>query len=309
MKRIVFMGTAEFAVPTLKALFEAGHDVEAVVTVPDKPSGRGLKVKSSPVKEFAVHHEVTILQPESLKDDTFQDRLAILDPDLFVVVAFRILPPPVIGIPKMGAINLHASLLPQYRGAAPINWAIINGEKETGVTTFFIKEKVDTGDVLMQKSTPIGDDETAGELHDRLMLMGAELVVKTIERLEEGTLLAREQPRVTDLKSAPKIFPEDCEVKSTFSCGQAHNFIRGLSPTPGAWLIHQGKRLKLLQSAITAEQHRSAESVFASQDHLYLKCSDGTLELIEVQPEGKRKMRGEEYIRGQRAFLPIKGLH
>lgn len=302
--RIVFMGTPEFAVPSLKALLDSNHDVVAVVTAPDKPSGRGLKLRASAVKDFAQLRKVPILQPLSLKDaGTFQD-LTSLKADLFVIVAFRILPSELIAIPTQGAINLHASLLPQYRGAAPINWAIINGEMETGATTFFLKPKVDTGNILLQQATVIGEDETAGELHDRLMILGADVVVKTVAGIEAGSLTARPQVDHPGLKPAPKIFPEDCELKPTLSSTQSHNFIRGLSPHPGAWLTHHGKRLKLLRSKRIDENPSSNSIVFDHENKLLLKTADGCLELVEVQPEGKRKMSGEEFVRG---WKPVGG--
>jgi methionyl-tRNA formyltransferase len=300
MTTIVFMGTPEFAVPSLRALLEAGHDVLAVMTRPDKPAGRGLKVKPSAVKQFAELHGLPLLQPEHLQDHVLHEKLALLEPDLFVVVAYRILPQEIIEIPNIGAINVHASLLPQYRGAAPINWAIINGERETGVTTFFIKRAVDTGNILLQQALPIGEDETAGELHDRLMMLGADLIVKTVEGLEESTLTARPQVDLPNLKTAPRIFPEDCELKPEMTLQQAHNLVRGLSPAPGAWITHNDRRIKILGTSRSHPAHHGSSFLFMHDSRLYLGLSDGALEVTEIQPPGKVKMSGAEFGRGWR---------
>lgn len=231
---IVFMGTPDFAVASLQAICEAGHRVVGVVTVPDRPTGRGLKVTQSPVKQYALQHQLPLLQPERLRDPQFQDALRAWSADLFVVVAFRMLPESVWSMPPLGTFNLHASLLPQYRGAAPINWALINGERETGVTTFLLDHHIDHGGILLQASTPISSDDTAETLHDRLAAMGSQLVVRTIEGLAAGTLTPRPQPADTQLKPAPKIFKADCAIPWQLSGAKIVDFVRGLSPYPAA---------------------------------------------------------------------------
>ena len=298
--RIVFMGTPEFAVPSLKAMLDAGHEMVAVVTAPDKPSGRGLKLQPSAVKLFATKEGLPILQPQSLKDAKFRDELVALAPDLFVIVAFRIIPAALIDIPKFGSINLHASLLPQYRGAAPINWAIINGEPETGVTTFFIKPKVDTGDILLQEKTPIGSNETAGDLHDRLMQLGAMVVVKTVEMIQKGDYRAMPQQQSGTLRIAPKIFPAGCELNKPMTTQEAHNFIRGLSPHPGAWMLFRNRKLKLLHSVPAPRPEGTPGTLSINSTALWLSCTDGALVITEVQAEGRNKMGAAEFVRGLR---------
>ncbi|HNV52943.1 MAG TPA: methionyl-tRNA formyltransferase, partial [Tenuifilaceae bacterium] len=235
--RIVYMGTPDFAVEPLKAIVDAGYNVVAVVTVPDKPVGRGQKLQSSPVKQYAEEKGLLVLQPEKLRNEDFVNQLKELNPDIAVVVAFRMLPETVWSLPKIGTFNLHASLLPQYRGAAPINWAVINGEKKTGLTTFLLDKEIDTGNIIDQLEVLIDENETAGELHDKLMLLGGSMVVKTIQKLAEGNYTPTPQKNlaVGELKAAPKIFKETCKVDWGKSYIQVHNFIRGLSPYPAAW--------------------------------------------------------------------------
>lgn len=300
--RIVFMGTPEFAVPSLRVLLEHGYAIPAVVTAPDKPRGRGQQVSSTPIKAFALEHQLSLFQPPRLDDPQFVQLLASLQPDLIVVVAFRILPKEVSTLPRLGSINLHASLLPRYRGAAPIHWAIINGETETGVTTFFLQEKVDTGNILLQARVRIEPDETAGELHDKLAAVGAEVVLQTVRLIELGMVHPRPQDdRLASL--APKIFKDDCRIDWAKSTQQVHNFVRGLSPAPCAWTIHASKRLKIYRTAIeTIQRHvgnaQPGEIVQAENALLLLKTGDGIIAIKEIQQEGRKRMGVEEFLRG-----------
>ena len=300
--KIVFMGTPDFAVPSLDALVKNGFPVKAVVTAPDKPAGRGLRLQQSPVKVYAQKKGIPVLQPKNLKDPHFLNKLRDLDADLFVVVAFRILPPEVFRIPPKGSINLHAALLPQYRGAAPINWAIINGERVTGVTTFFIEKEVDTGHIIFQDSVGIGEDETAGELHDKLMKVGASLILDTVIAVENGSIVESPQPEVEELKKAPKIFPEQCRIDFTMPVDQAYNFIRGLSPVPGAWFEFEDKRMKVYRTEEEKKKHTQEPGEILSDDRTYFKLifPDGFLNVTELQVEGKRRMTVEEWLRGRR---------
>ena len=301
--RIVFMGTPEFALPSLKILLDNGYPIAAVVTGPDKPSGRGLQVSGSPVKEFARERGLDILQPEKLKSDSFTSSLRALEPDLFVVVAFRILPPEVFRIPKSGAFNLHASLLPRYRGAAPINWAIIRGERETGVTTFFLQESVDTGTVILQARVPIGENETAGELHDRLEEVGAEIVLHSVRLIEAGKALPK--PQDDSLATpAPKILKEHCKIDRSKPAIEVHNLVRGLSPRPCAFAYHNGTLLKVYRTAVAKESGAGKPGeILDAAGRLRVSTGDGVIEIMEIQQEGKRKMPMGEFLRGYR--LPV----
>ncbi|MBC7124446.1 MAG: methionyl-tRNA formyltransferase [Bacteroidales bacterium] len=309
--RIVYMGTPEFAVEPLRAIIEAGYNVSAVVTVPDKPAGRGLKLQPSPVKVFAEQNHIPVLQPEKLKDPQFIQTLKEINPDIAVVVAFRMLPRDVWQIPRLGTFNLHASLLPQYRGAAPINWAIINGEKETGITTFLLDEQIDTGNILLQKSVPIGETETAGELHDRLMYQGAGLVVETINMLTAGNInpIPQNQIKVSgELKPAPKIFKETCRVDWNNPSQKVFNHIRGLSPYPAAWTELKTKRnnvetiipIKIYhaEKLDQAQSQRPGTLKTDGKTHLHVFCSQGAIALKTVQQAGKKAMGIEEFLRG-----------
>jgi methionyl-tRNA formyltransferase len=298
--RIVFMGTADFAVPSLNILLEHKFDVVGIVTVPDKPAGRGLQVSRSPIKEYAIEHRLPIFQPEKLRQSEFIEQMSALHPDLFVVVAFRILPPEIFQIPTHGAFNLHASLLPRYRGAAPIQWAIISGEKETGVTTFFLDEQVDTGKIILQARLPIGPDETAGELHDRLAAVGAEIVLHTVRLIEKGTL----QPKIqenTSASAAPKIFKHHCKIDWNKSAMEVHNLIRGMSPRPGASTSHGDKILKIYRSRLVPEPLRQLPGTVVRADTcLVIATGEGAIELVELQQEGKKKLPISEFLRGYR---------
>lgn len=320
--RIVFMGTPEFAVASLDALVKAGYNIVGVVTAPDKPAGRGMKMTESAVKKYAVDHNLKIMQPEKLKNPEFLEELKSLHADLQIVVAFRMLPEAVWNMPRLGSVNLHGSLLPQYRGAAPINWAVINGEKETGVTTFKLKHEIDTGDILLQESFPIGENETAGEVHDKMKEIGAQVLVKTVKGLADGTLKEVSQENVQSsifnaqfsseithspftthhslLKHAPKIFTETCKIDFTKTTEEVHNLIRGLSPFPGAFTELNGKMLKIYRSekeitpvTITPGFHETDGKTF-----LKFACADGYIYVKELQLEGKKKMNVEDFIRG-----------
>lgn len=300
------MGTPDFAVLSLDAIVKAGYEVAAVVTVPDRKVGRGQKVAFSPVKNYALEHNLPLLQPEKLRDEDFIGQLRGIGADLFVVVAFRMLPQVVWSMPKMGTFNLHASLLPQYRGAAPINWAIINGEKETGVTTFLLNERIDEGVLLMQRSTPISENETAETLHDRLAEMGAEMVVETIKGLEDGSLKARPQVECDNLKPAPKIFKEDCVIDWSRGGDDIERFVRGLSPYPSAMTVMSDEGGGAHSFKIYEVSYEKAvgyvEGAVESDGKTCLKvgCKDGCISILSLQIEGKRRNSIEEFLRGSR---------
>jgi methionyl-tRNA formyltransferase len=295
--RIVFMGTPEFAVASLRAILDAGHEVPFVVSTPDREKGRGLKLMPSAVKAFAVERGIEVATPEKLKDPAFLELLRSVDPELICVVAFRILPEEVYSIPSRGSFNLHGSLLPKYRGAAPINWAIINGERETGVTTFFLQKRVDTGAIIMQRSIPIGPETTAGELHDEMMEIGAEVVVETISRIEQGNAepIHQDDSLATP---APKIFRDDCRIDWTGPAQRVHDFIRGLSPHPAAFTRYHGRMLKVYRSVVTEESGLAPGCMRAERDALIVGTGTTALRLIEMQQEGKRAMPAEEFLRG-----------
>ena len=298
------MGTPDFAVASLDAIVKAGYEIAAVITAPDKPSGRGQKVNESAVKQYAEKNGLKILQPVKLKDPEFLNELKNLNADLQVVVAFRMLPEVVWDMPPGGTINLHGSLLPQYRGAAPINWAIINGETETGVTTFFLKHEIDTGDVLFSEKTPIADDETAGDIHDKLMVIGSQLLVKTIRAIESGGYqeMPQEQFASSKLKHAPKIFKEDCLVNWHNSVQNVHNFIRGLSPSPTAYTVFQNKTLKIFKAEIDQNTTDLSPGELITDGKTYLKfsCDDGFISIKDIQLEGKKRMKIDQFLRGIR---------
>jgi methionyl-tRNA formyltransferase len=304
------MGTPEFAVASLDALVQAGCNIIAVITAPDKPAGRGMKLTESAVKKYAVEKQLPVLQPAKLKDPAFIETLKGLQADLQIVVAFRMLPEVVWNMPPMGTINLHGSLLPQYRGAAPINWAVINGEKETGVTTFKLQHEIDTGNILLQDSFPIGDDETAGEVHDRMKEIGAQLLVKTVEGLAKGSLKEIPQPGVNgqpqSFKHAPKIFTETCKIDWNQPVAAIYNLIRGLSPYPAAFTNLHDKGLKIYKAKM--ETHASPKSAgsFETDNKTYLKfaAADGYIHITELQLEGKKKMTVEEFLRGYKTPTP-----
>lgn len=306
--RIIFMGTPEFAVATLVALVEAGHTVVAVVTAPDRPAGRGRKPRASAVKERALALGIPVLQPERLKDPLFLAELDEAKADMYVVVAFRMLPEVVWSKPTLGTVNLHASLLPDYRGAAPINWAVINGEKRTGLTTFLIRHAIDTGDILLQEEIMIGPDETAGELHDRMMTAGAELMLRTVEGTIAGNIEAIPQQVVGTIHTAPKIGSEDCHLKLNMPAQKVHDLVRGMSPYPGAWCHWVGTdgsrvQFKILRTKRTdrVATNEPPGKVRIEEGLLLIACSDRWIEAREVQMEGRKRMSAEELIRGLRS--------
>ena len=300
--KIVFMGTPEFAVETLAKLHEAGHEIVAVVTVADKPSGRGMKLTASPVKVYAETHGFLVLQPEKLKNPEFIAALTDLNPDIAVVVAFRMLPEIVWKIPKLGTLNLHASLLPDYRGAAPINWVMINGEKETGVTTFFIDTAIDTGNLLLQKAVKIEENWNVGDLHDALMTVGADLVVETLAELQAGTLIPQPQNEAKAIHKAPKIFKENCKIDWNQPAEKIQAFIKGLSPYPAAFTTIHGKNVKIYESEIgeTIETLPEIGKIGLSENRRMLSVETNNKHLIikSLQPEGKKKMLAEDFLRG-----------
>ncbi len=304
--RIVFMGTPDFAVGILDGLIDNNFNVVASITAPDKPAGRGQKISESAVKTFCVENDIPVLQPTNLKDETFVQSLSELNADLFVVVAFRMLPEVIWNMPPKGTINLHASLLPQYRGAAPINWAIVNGETKTGVTTFFIEKEIDTGMVIERDSIAIGENETAGELHDRLMNLGRELVVKSVAQIEDGSVVRTSQDSLieSNLKSAPKIFKPMCEIDWYQNVQTIHDFCRGFSPYPTAWTTinnesrNESKTVKIFRTEKTAIPVENAKLLKKDAEGLLFPCNDFYLRITEIQPEGKRRMTHKEFAAG-----------
>lgn len=306
--RIVFMGTPDFAVPSLAKLVDNGYNVVGVVTMPDKAIGRHHDVlQSSPVKQYAVNHNIPVLQPEKLKDEEFLSALSNLKADLQIVVAFRMLPQVVWGMPRLGTFNLHAALLPQYRGAAPINWAIINGDKETGITTFFLDENIDTGRIILQERIPIGEEDCLEDIHDRMMIQGADLVQKTVDLIAEGKAEAIDQEQfMTDepLRPAPKIFKETCEIRWT-NTEQVYNFVRGLSPYPAAWTtLHTQDGKEVVMKIFKTRKEKAStdikEPMLQTDNKTYLRVAlpDGYLYLTEVQISGKKRMQIEDFLRG-----------
>lgn len=304
--RIVFLGTPDFATASLKELVEAGENIVAVVTAPDKPAGRGQKLSSSSVKQYAESVGLKILQPTNLKSEEFLEELKSLQPDLAIVVAFRMLPKAVWDLPTHGTFNLHASLLPQYRGAAPINWAIINGEKETGVTTFFINENIDTGNILFQEKVEIEATETAGSLHDKLMSVGAKLVLKTVNAIKEKNIQPIPQDETKELKPAPKIFKETCKINWQQPVEDVYNLIRGMSPYPAAWSSFKntttGNNLSFKLYKVNKEVSSSTPFEIKTDEKSFLKigCANGWINIKEIQLEGKKRMPIDDFLRGFR---------
>ncbi len=302
--RIVFMGTPEFAVASLEALIKAGANIVGVVTAPDKASGRGMLLSQSAVKKYAVENGLYLLQPDKLKDEIFIQQLIALNADVQIVVAFRMLPEIVWNMPPMGTINLHGSLLPQYRGAAPINWAVINGEKETGVTTFKLQHVIDTGNILMQEAFPIDENDTAGIVHDKMKVIGAGLLVKTLQALCSGMLKEVEQSSVEekDLKSAPKIFTQTCKIDFSKTVEEVYNLIRGLSPFPAAFTYLNEKVLKIFFADKEICEHNETVANFITDGKTFLKfvCMNGFIHVKDMQLEGKKRMSVEDFLRGYR---------
>ncbi|MCS7019726.1 MAG: methionyl-tRNA formyltransferase [Cytophagales bacterium] len=302
--RIVFMGTPDFAVPSLEILAQNGYEIVAVITAPDKPAGRGLKMQPSAVKTAAERLNLPVWQPEKLKNEDFLTRLRALRADLQIVVAFRMLPEAVWAMPPLGTFNLHASLLPQYRGAAPINWAIVNGETETGVTTFFLRHEIDTGDIIMQAKEPIYRNDTAGTLYERLMHKGAQLVLQTVQAIEKGEVNPIPQPQLAteELKTAPKIFKETCRINFYQTAENIFNFVRGMNPLPTAWTIRNEKTYKIykVQPFTDSMPYQPGEWYTDGKNFLHIGTIDGYVAVEELQLEGKKRMRIAEFLRGNR---------
>lgn len=303
--RIVFLGTPEFAVASLKALVNAGANIVGVVTAPDKPAGRGMKLTASAVKKYASEKNIPLLQPEKLRDPGFLEMLQDLNADLQIVVAFRMLPKAVWNMPRLGTVNLHASLLPQYRGAAPINWAIINGETETGLTTFKLRHEIDTGNILLQEKVAVLPEDNAGTLHDKMKDIGGRLVVKTVEAIAAGNIVESVQTMEgRQLKTAPKLYKETCKINFEDTAASIHNLVRGLSPFPAAFTYLQEKLVKIYVSVPETEAHNHTHTPgeFFTDGKTYLKfaCRDGFLNVKELQLEGKKRMQVTDFLRGHR---------
>ena len=298
--RIIFLGTPDFAAASLKKLIENHVNVVAVVTAPDKPRGRGKKLGVSAVKECALEFDLPVLQPTNLKSPEFLEELKSYDADLQIVVAFRMLPVLVWNMPRLGTFNLHASLLPQYRGAAPINWAIINGEKETGVTTFFLKHEIDTGEIIYQEKEPIHESDNVGSLYERLMNKGADLVLKTVKSIEENDFPQVSQGSDEELKAAPKIFKDDCRINWEQTSEQIQNFVRGLSPYPTAWSVLNGKTVKIFEvsKSETGTNKPAGEFYSDGKNYLRVNTKSGTLNVLDLQLEGKKRMPIQDFLRG-----------
>ncbi|MDH6354397.1 methionyl-tRNA formyltransferase [Dysgonomonas sp. PH5-45] len=307
--RIVYMGTPDFAVESLRVLVENGYNVVGVVTMPDKPSGRGHKIQYSPVKKYALENNLPLLQPEKLKDENFLADLRAWNADLQIVVAFRMLPEAVWNMPRLGTFNLHASLLPQYRGAAPINWAVINGETETGVTTFFLTHEIDTGKIILQEKTPIAQSDNVGKIHDRLMTIGSLLVRKTVDLILENKIetIPQEQfyKNESELKAAPKIFKETCRINWAQPTEKVYNLIRGLSPYPAAWTeLHSPDKepvnVKIYEAeVIRTDKKQAAGSIFTDgKGYIDIACTDGMIRVLSIQMPGKKAMKTDELLRG-----------
>ena len=295
--KIIYMGTPDFAVAPLAALVEGGYQVVACVTMPDKPAGRGHHVQFSPVKQYALEHAIPVLQPERLKDEAFLEQLRAYHADLQIVVAFRMLPEVVWSMPRLGTFNLHASLLPQYRGAAPINWAVINGDKQTGVTTFFLKHEIDTGNIILQEEISIGEEENVGSVHDRLMAIGADLVCKTVDLIIESEtsgcpIPTTPQVESSDLRPAPKIFKDTCRIDFTKTAAEVHNFVRGLSPYPAAWCNLQIGDKTIENVKVYAVKPSDGRSPLAQ------KTADGYVDILELQVPGKKRMAAKDFLNG-----------
>jgi len=305
--KIIFMGTPEFAIPSLQKILQSKHEVIAVVSTPDKERGRGRHITYSPVKDFALKNKLEIYNPVSLKDPEFISTLKELKPDLFVVVAFRILPKEVYSIPAKGSFNLHGSLLPQYRGAAPIQWALINGDKQTGVTTFFLEDKVDTGNIIVQEKLPINDEDDFGSLHDKMMMLGADVVLRTIHFIDSGSYSLTKQ-NDSLASPAPKITKEICEINLNQSALGIHNLVRGLSPYPGAYFNHNGKSYKVFKtkmvdggqwSVVNSQSNiESKDKIYQSRKGIFVQTKNGVLQILELQPEDRKRMTAEEFLRG-----------
>lgn len=304
--KIVFLGTPEFAVESLSRLYNEGYNIAGVITMPDKPAGRGHKMLQSPVKQFALEHGLKLMQPTNLKAPEFIEELRSLNADLFIVIAFRMLPEAVWTMPRLGTFNLHASLLPKYRGAAPLNWAVINGDKETGVTTFFLKHEIDTGDIIDQKRVTINPDDNVGDVHDRLMMLGADLTLETVRHIIDGNLKTIEQDKLTggvEPTPAPKIFKETCHIDWNNPAEKIHNLVRGLSPYPAAWTTltttsGEELQLKIFKTSVSERTLLAPGSIVIDKNRMYIACSDRLLEILSLQLQGKKRLDTADFLRG-----------
>ena len=301
--KIVFLGTPEFAVESLSRLVEGGYNVVGVVTMPDKPAGRGHKMFESPVKRYAVEHGLHLMQPEKLKAPEFIAELKGLWANLFIVIAFRMLPEVVWTMPELGTFNLHASLLPKYRGAAPINWAVINGDTETGVTTFFLKHEIDTGDIIRQERIEIKPTDNVGDVHDRLMMLGADLTIDTVEHIVKGDLKPIPQSellRGEEPTPAPKIFRETCKIDWNSAAVKVHNLVRGLSPYPAAWTEIDGETFKIYETAVTDRKATTVGEMLVESGRLFVSAADFQVEILSIHPAGKRRMSAKDFVNGHK---------
>ena len=295
--RIIFFGTPDFATPSLDILNKSKHEIVAVVTAPDKERGRGRKISYTPIKEYAIENNLKCFQPEKMKDEIFIESLKELNADLFVIVAFKILPRSVFTIPKLGSFNLHGSLLPKYRGAAPIHWAIINGDKKTGVTTFFLDDKVDTGNIIAQLEMPIADEDNLGTIHDKMSLLGADLVIKTVNKIDGGNVELKKQNNKL-ASPAPKIQKELGAIDWNKSAEEIHNLVRGLSPFPAAYFMHNQKKYKIFKSKIVDVVSLKVGEISETKKELFVGCSNSVLQILEIQLEGRKRMGVEDFLRG-----------
>ena len=312
--KIVFLGTPEFAVESLDRLVKGGYNIVGVITMPDKPAGRGHKMLHSPVKEYALAHNLHLMQPTNLKDETFLSELRSLEADLFIVIAFRMLPKAVWQMPKLGTFNLHASLLPLYRGAAPINWAVINGDTRTGVTTFFLKHEIDTGDILRQESIDILESDDCGTVHDKLMMLGADLTIDTVEHIIAGDLEPIPQDKMlkgVEPTPAPKIFKDTCRINWNDNATNIHNLVRGLSPYPAAWteLCDNGEvvtTLKIFKTKVVSDSCKAVTpgKIIIDNEKMFVDAADGRIRILSLQPQGKKRMDTSDYLRGARLSNP-----
>lgn len=294
--KIVFFGTPDFALPSLQEIIKSNHQLVGIVTAPDRERGRGRQVSYTPVKQFAIEHQIPYLQPEKLKAETFISDLKNFGADIFVVLAFRILPMEVYTIPPKGSFNLHGSLLPKYRGAAPIQWALINGDTETGVTTFFLQDKVDTGNIIMKRSIDIAPEDNFETLHDKMSVLGAEVILKTLELIESGNVEVKEQD--DNLATpAPKITKELCKIDWTNAADKVHNLVRGLSPFPGAYFEYDGKRYKIFSTKVASGKNLNPGEIL-TDNNIFIGCGEEALEILEIQPEGRKRMKAEDFLRG-----------
>lgn len=295
--KIIFFGTPDFAIPSLKILHNSEHEVVGIITAPDKPRGRGRSLSPTPIKQFGIDNNIKVLTPEKFKNEELVVELKSLQADLFVVVAFRILPESIFTIPEKGSFNLHGSLLPKYRGAAPIQWALINGEKETGLTTFFLEQKVDTGNIILKEKISIKDSDNLGTLHDKMSIAGAELVLKTVNLIDQNKVELTSQDN-TIATPAPKITKEICKINWTQPAEEIHNLIRGLSPYPGAFFIHDEKTYKVFSSEISNKPNLKPGEIDQSKNEIFIGTSNAALRILEIQPEGRKRMNVEDFLRG-----------